>query len=180
MSFNVHKWNKRRYLAEAGLLQESEVDKIHDLIYDVDPSYPNLAKAIAKFLKGTEKDLNSGFSSDQIKDFMRILHAELGMNESVNEVADDYPDSPEALSAATAKAREILDKHKASIKAIADKYEGQPGKSRQMMDELNDLIDADLEGVPFQDYVSNKVRATLGKALFRYYALKNPELAKMM
>lgn len=85
MSFNVHKWNKRRYLAEAGLLQESEVDKIHDLIYNVDPSYPNLAKALAKFLKGTEEDLDSGFSSDQIKDFMRILHAELGMNESINE-----------------------------------------------------------------------------------------------
>jgi hypothetical protein len=49
-----------------------------------------------------------------------------------------------------------------------------------MMDELNDLLDADLKGVPFEEYVSNKVRATLGKALFRYYAQKNPELAKMM
>ena len=85
MSFDVHKWNKRRYLTEAGLLQESEVDKIHDLIYDVDPSYPNLAKAVVKFLKGTEEDLDSGFSSDQIKDFMKILHTELGMNESLNE-----------------------------------------------------------------------------------------------
>ena len=91
-----------------------------------------------------------------------------------------YPDSPEALSAATAKAREILDKHKESIKAIANKYEGQPNKGRQMQDELNDLIDADLKGIPFEDYVSNKVRATLGKALFRYFAQKNPDLAKMM
>ena len=112
---------------------------------------------------------------------MEVLHAELGMEESLNEVADDfYPDSPEALSAATAKAKEILDKHKASIKAIADKYEGQANKSREMMDELNALIDVDLEDVPFQDYVSNKVKGTLGKALFRYYASKNPELAKIM
>jgi len=85
MSFDVAKWNKKRYLAEAGLLENEEADKLHDIIYKADPSYPNLAKAIAKFLKGTEEDLNSGFSSDQIKDFMRILHAELGMNESLNE-----------------------------------------------------------------------------------------------
>jgi hypothetical protein len=112
---------------------------------------------------------------------MEVLHAELGMEESLNEVADDfYPDSPEALSSATSKAREILDKHKTSIKAIADKYEGQANKSREMMDELNALIDADLEGLPFKQYVSDKVKGTLGKALFRYYASKNPELAKIM
>ena len=111
---------------------------------------------------------------------MDELHAELGMV-PVNEVADDfYPDSPEALSAATAKAREILDKHKASIKAIADKYEGQANKSMEMQKELNTLIDADLEGLPFKQYVSDKVKGTLGKALFRYYASKNPELAKMI
>jgi hypothetical protein len=86
MSFDVAKWNKKRYLAEAGLLENEEADKLHDLIYDANPSYPNLAKALAKFLKGTEEDLDSGFSSDQIKDFMRILHAELGMEESLNEV----------------------------------------------------------------------------------------------
>ena len=44
----------------------------------------------------------------------------------------------------------------------------------------SNLIDVDLEEVPFQDYVSNKVKGTLGKALFRYYAQKNPELAKIM
>lgn len=112
---------------------------------------------------------------------MEVLHAELGMEESINEVKDDYyPDSPEALSAATAKAKEILDKHKASIKTIADKYEGQANKSSEMQKELNALIDADLEGLPFKQYVSDKVKGTLGKALFRYYASKNPELAKMM
>lgn len=85
MSFDVAKWNKKRYLAEAGILQEDEMDTLHDLIYNANPSYPNLAKALAKFLKGTEEDLNSGFSKDQIKDFMKILHTELGMNETLNE-----------------------------------------------------------------------------------------------
>ena len=110
-----------------------------------------------------------------------LIEADLLQDNKVEEVKDIfYPDSPEALSAATTKAREILDKHKASIKAIADRYEGQSGKGRQMQDELNALIDADLKNIPFEDYVSNKVRATLGKALFRYFAQKNPELARMM
>jgi adenylate kinase family enzyme len=174
MGFDTNKWFKRQYLMEAGLLENEEADKIHDLIYDANPSYSNLAKALATILKDE-------YGSHNFSPFMEVLHAELGMEESLNEVADDfYPDSPEALSAATAKAKEILDKHKASIKAIADKYEGQANKSREMMDELNALIDVDLEDVPFQDYVSNKVKGTLGKALFRYYAQKNPELAKIM
>jgi len=110
-----------------------------------------------------------------------LMEAGLLQDNKIVEAKDDfYPDSPEALSAATAKAREILDKHKASIETIANKYKGQPNKGRQMQDELNALIDADLKGIPFEDYVSNKVRATLGKALFRYFAQKNPDLAKMM
>jgi len=110
-----------------------------------------------------------------------LMEAGLLQDNKIVEAKDTfYPDSPEALSAATVKAREILDKHKASIETIANKYKGQPNKGRQMQDELNDLIDADLKGIPFEDYVSNKVRATLGKALFRYFAQKNPELAKMM
>ena len=110
-----------------------------------------------------------------------LMEAGLLQDNKIVEAKDTfYPDSPEALSAATAKAREILDKHKASIETIANKYKGQPNKGRQMQDELNDLIDADLKGIPFEDYVSNKVRATLGKALFRYFAQKNPDLAKMM
>ena len=173
MGFDTNKWFKQKYLSEAGIILESELVKALNQAIPDNTGYKEFAKAVATILKDE-------YGSQNFGPFMEVLHAELGMNESVNEVADGYPDSPEALSAAIAKSREILDKHKASIKAIADKYEGQPGKSRQMMDELNDLIDADLEGVPFQNYVSNKVRATLGKALFRYYALKNPELAKMM
>ena len=88
MGFDVSKWNKQRYLAEAGITQEVEIDALHDLLYNADPSYSNLAKAIAKFLKGTEEDTNSGFSKDQTNDFMKILHTELGM-EPLNEEAKE-------------------------------------------------------------------------------------------
>ena len=172
-NFDANKWYKYQYLKEAGEEIQGSVGQAINNAIPEDYGAKELAKDLAYILK-------SQYGSHNFKPFMDELHAELGMNESVNEAANEYPDSPEALSAAIAKAREILDKHKSSIKAIADKYEGQANKSREMMDELNALIDADLEGVPFQDYVSNKVRATLGKALFRYYASKNPELAKIM
>jgi hypothetical protein len=172
MSFNVHKWNKQRYLAEANI-HESLAQEINKVLPE-SLGYKEFAKAVATILKDE-------YGSQNFGPFMEVLHAELGMGESLNEVADDfYPDSPEALSAATAKAREILDKHKESIKTIANKYEGQANKSREMMDELNALVDADLDGLPFKQYVSDKVKGTLGKALFRYYAQKNPELAKIM
>ena len=167
MGFDTTKWLKRQYLNED--LSQSISSAIPE-----DTSYSDFAKAVAKILK-------DDYGSQNFNPFMEVLHAELGIEESISEIKDShYPDSPEALSAATSKAREILDKHKASIKAIANKYEGQANKSREMMDELNALIDADLEGIPFQEYVSNKVKGTLGKALFRYYASKNPELAKIM
>jgi hypothetical protein len=173
MGFDTNKWFKQKYFSEAGVILESELVKALNQAIPDNTGYKEFAKAVATILKDE-------YGSHNFGPFMEILHSELGIDESINEVSNEYPDSPEALSAATAKAREILDKHKASIKAIANKYEGQPNKSREMQDELNDLIDADLEGVPFQSYVSNKVRATLGKALFRYFASKNPELAKMM
>ena len=163
---------KNQYLNEAGL-QESLAQKINQVLPE-NLGYKELAQAIATILKDE-------YGSHNFGPFMKVLHAELGIEESISEVKDSYyPDSPEALSAATAKAKEILDKHKSSIKTIADKYEGQANKSREMMDELNALVDADLEGLPFKQYVSDRVKGTLGKALFRYYASKNPELAKLM
>ena len=172
MSFNVHKWNKQRYLAEAKI-HESLAQEINKILPE-SLGYKEFAKAVATILKDE-------YGSQNFGPFMDVLHSELGIKESVIEVKDDYyPDSPEALSAATAKAREILDKHKTSIKTIATKYEGQANKSREMMDELNALIDVDLKDLPFKQYVSDRVKGTLGKALFRYYASKNPELAKIM
>ena len=245
--FDQSKWRKNQLLQEAGLLEsiaDQAAKAIDTAIASVDESlsYKDFALAVAKILKDE-------YGAHNFNKFMEILHAELGINESLNEAkelssykigdkvefpngeiwkvakpgvkydkvflapfndiakkghisvaieftADElkdavseslneakdeyYPDSPEALRQATQTAKEILDKHKESIRTIANKYEGQPGKSREMQDELNALIDADLEGVPFEEYVSDKVKGTLGKALFRYYASKNPELSKLM
>jgi len=174
MGFDTTKWFKHQYLTEAGEKLPSSVARAILKSIPESYSYKDLAKDIAYIL-------SNDYGSHNFKPFMDILHAELGINESVNEIKDDYyPDSPEALSAATAKAKEILNKHKESIKSIANKYEGQANKSMEMQKELNALVDADLEGLPFKQYVSDKVKGTLGKALFRYYASKNPELAKMM
>ena len=178
--FDVAKWNKNRYLTEANL-QESKaqeaaaaIDKILDQVDPAGITPEDLGEAIAIIVK-------KGYQKELQEKFMDALHKKLGYPEDLNEAKDDfYPDSPEALRQATQTAKEILDKHKESIRTIANKYEGQPGKSREMQDELNALIDADLEGVPFEEYVSDKVRGILGKALFRYYASKNPELSKLM
>jgi len=167
MGFDTTKWFKNQYLTE-------------DLTQDISNAIPE-DTGYAEFAKSVAAILKDDYGSHNFNKFMEVLHSELGIDESVNEVKDDYyPDSPEALSDATAKAKEILDKHKASIKTIANKYEGQANKSMEMQKELNALVDADLEGLPFKQYVSDKVKGTLGKALFRYYASKNPELAKMM
>jgi hypothetical protein len=172
MSFDVRTWNKKRYLKTAQI-QENLAQEINQILPE-NLGYKEFAEAVATILKDE-------YGSQNFGPFMEVLHAKLGIDESVNEVKDDYyPDSPEALSAATAKAKEILNKHKESIKTIANKYEGQANKSSEMQKELNALVDADLDGLPFKQYVSDKVKGTLGKALFRYYASKNPELAKMM
>ena len=172
MSFDVRTWNKKRYLKTAQI-QENLAQEINQILPE-NLGYKEFAEAVATILKDE-------YGSQNFGPFMEVLHAKLGIDESVNEVKDDYyPDSPEALSAATAKAKEILNKHKESIKTIATKYEGQANKSREMMDELNALIDVDLKDLPFKQYVSDRVKGTLGKALFRYYASKNPELAKIM
>jgi hypothetical protein len=172
--FDVNKWYKYQYLKEAGEEIQGSVGKAINNAIPEDYSAKELAKDIAYILKEV-------YGSHNFGPFMEVLHAELGIGESVTETKNEYhPDSPEALSSATAKAKEILEKHKSSIKKIADKYEGQPKKSREMQDELNALIDADLKGVPFEEYVSDRVRGTLGKALFRYYASQNPELSKIM
>jgi hypothetical protein len=83
MSFNVHKWNKQRYLAEAGLLESTAnlaAKAINQAIDTVDESlsYQDFALAVAKILKDE-------YGSQNFDSFMDILHAELGMKESLNE-----------------------------------------------------------------------------------------------
>jgi len=172
--FDTNKWLKHQTLKEAGLFEDNSLYNAISSAIPENTGYSDFAKVVAKILK-------EDYGSQNFGPFMKVLHAELGIEESVNEAKNDYyPDSPEALQQAVKSAKEILDKHKASIKTIANKYEGQANKSMEMQKDLNALVDADLEGLPFKQYVSDKVKGTLGKALFRYYASKNPELAKIM
>ena len=81
--FDTTKWLKEQYLKEAGLY-ESTADlaakAIDQAISKVDDSlsYKDFALAIANILKNE-------YGTHNFDPFMEILHAELGMNESLNE-----------------------------------------------------------------------------------------------
>lgn len=79
MSFNVHKWNKQRYLAEAGIYETATLDLAKEInkILPESLGYKEFAKAVAKILKDE-------YGSQNFKSFMNVLHDELGM-EPLNE-----------------------------------------------------------------------------------------------
>jgi hypothetical protein len=82
-NFDVAKWNKQRYLAEANLLESTadqvatEINKAIDVV-DKNLSYMDFALAVAKILK-------EEYGSQNFGAFMNVLNAELGMNETLNE-----------------------------------------------------------------------------------------------
>ena len=82
-NFDSNKWFKNQYLTEAGLT-ESVADQaakaIDAAIESVDESlsYKDFAIAVAKILKNE-------YGAHNFDKFMEVLHAELGMNESLNE-----------------------------------------------------------------------------------------------
>ena len=81
--FNIHSWKKNQYLAEAGLgssQAQSLANLINDAIMQVDESlsYRDFAVAVAIILKEEYGTHNFG-------KFMDVLHAELGIEESINE-----------------------------------------------------------------------------------------------
>jgi len=87
MSFDVAKWNKQRYLAEAGLLESTAnlaANAINQAIDTVDESlsYQDFALAVAKILKDE-------YGSQNFDSFMDVLHSELGMKKSLSEGAYD-------------------------------------------------------------------------------------------
>ena len=84
--FNIHAWKKNQYLAEAGLgssQAQSLANLINDAIMQVDESlsYRDFAIAVGIVLKEEYGSYNFG-------KFMEVLHAELGIEESVNENED--------------------------------------------------------------------------------------------
>ena len=77
MSFNTNKWMKNQYLNEAGL-QESLAQQINQVLPE-NLGYKEFAQAVATILKDE-------YGSHNFDPFMKVLHAELGMEESLNEV----------------------------------------------------------------------------------------------
>jgi hypothetical protein len=94
--FDITKWNKNRYLVEAGegTSQANELAKlINSAIDSIDDnlSYKDFAMAVAIILKDE-------YGSHNFEPFMGVLHGELGMNESLNEYGE-YNDIADSLQA---------------------------------------------------------------------------------
>ena len=81
MGFDVSKWNKQRYLAEAGIILESELAKALNQAIPDNTGYKEFAKAVATILRDE-------YGSQNFKPFMNVLHDELGM-EPLNEEAEE-------------------------------------------------------------------------------------------
>jgi hypothetical protein len=82
-NFDSNKWFKNQYLTEAGLTESvagQAAKAIDAAIESVDESlsYKDFAIAVATILKDE-------YGSQNFNPFMEVLHAELGMNESLNE-----------------------------------------------------------------------------------------------
>ena len=80
MGFDVSKWNKQRYLAEAGIILESELAKALNQAIPDNTGYKEFAKAVATILRDE-------YGSQNFKSFMNVLHDELGI-EPLNEEAE--------------------------------------------------------------------------------------------
>ena len=81
MGFDVSKWNKQRYLAEAGEELQNPIAKAINDTLPENLGYKEFAKAVAKVLKDE-------YGSQNFKPFMNVLHDELGM-EPLNEEAEE-------------------------------------------------------------------------------------------
>ena len=81
MGFDISKWNKQRYLAEAGIILESELAKALNQAIPDNTGYKEFAKAVATILRDE-------YGSQNFKSFMNVLHDELGM-EPLNEEAEE-------------------------------------------------------------------------------------------
>jgi hypothetical protein len=90
MGFDVSKWNKQRYLAEAGEELQNPIAKAINNVLPENLGYKEFAKAVAKVLKDE-------YGSQNFKPFMNVLHDELGM-EPLNEAETFDMDDDSLLS----------------------------------------------------------------------------------
>ena len=84
--FNIHSWKKNQYLAEVGLgstKSQSLANAINTAMLQIDDSmsYKDFADAVASILIDE-------YGTHNFTPFMEVLHARLGMNESLNENED--------------------------------------------------------------------------------------------
>ena len=90
-NFDIYKWNRERHLIESRL-NESKADSVakamDNAIESIDPelSVKDFALAVGKILKGEAG--TEGYGSFNFGEFMKVLHAELGMEESLNEAEE--------------------------------------------------------------------------------------------
>jgi len=85
--FNISSWLKDQYLTEAGLgstKSQSLANAINAAMLQIDDSmsYTDFAEAVASILIDE-------YGTHNFTPFMEVLHARLGMNESLNENEDD-------------------------------------------------------------------------------------------
>ena len=85
--FNISSWLKDQYLTEAGLgstKSQSLANAINAAMLQIDDSmsYTDFAEAVASILIDE-------YGTHNFSPFMEVLHARLGMNESLNENEDD-------------------------------------------------------------------------------------------
>ncbi len=99
MGFDVSKWNKQRYLAEAGIILESELAKTLNQVIPDNTGYKEFAKAVATILRDE-------YGSQNFKPFMNVLHDELGM-EPLNEEAEEYSTVDDLAKTLTIKYPEL-------------------------------------------------------------------------
>ena len=102
MSFDVHKWNKQRYLAEANI-HESLAQEINKILPE-SLGYKEFAKAVATILKDE-------YGSHNFGPFMDILHAELGMkplNEGTYDIEGITPENLDKIDITFVEGRTTL------------------------------------------------------------------------
>ena len=131
--FNTGKWFKNQYLKEANLYEEKAdlaAKAIDQAIAGVDESlgYSDFAKAVATILKDE-------YGTHNFNPFMEVLHAELGMEESLNEA-------------------EEMVTYKVTV-TLAEPGEGGPDYD----EDVEVKVDASLSG----DDLRNAVRDAIGK-----------------
>ena len=143
MSFNTNKWMKNQYLNEAGL-QESLAQQINQVLPE-NLGYKEFAKAVAEILENE-------YGSHNFSPFMDVLHAELGINESINEGTYDVegitPENLDKVDISFVEGRTTLYAVYIYLKGRERKYQWDKKLGSKEFQKLLDMLGIDID---FQD-----------------------------